>query len=155
MRPQKLYSTVLLLAFFAFTSMQAYSQGSAKSFDVEYTIKLTDFNKGARELFVNTYFKEVMEGKREALNWRETGKKISADEISELAMRNDTFYIENPEPPYNLEMQVIEAKADPMAAITQVFVKEKWTLAANGDVQKKILEISPAIENKFLCNIKL
>lgn len=155
MRLRKLYPIIFSTSFVSIFSMQAYSQNSNKSFDVDYSIQLKDFNKGARDILVNTYFKEVLDSKRKAYDWREKSQEISADEIIGLSMRVDTFYIESPEPPYDLKMRTIEGAKDPLNAITEVYVKEKWTVGNDGTIQKKIVGVSPAIGHKYLCWIEL
>lgn len=147
--------TLAIIALVIASCVQKKAPEIAETIEVESLISLYEVDSITAKKLTKDYLAEVIEGKRRAYHFDDMTKVITPDEIAARGIRTDTFYVENPQPPHNLEMKVARTIFEP-DYVPQIWLKEKWSLNSKGQVIKKdTIAIGPQVHEKLLCWIKL
>lgn len=150
-----LLALIVISSVFASARLISLPTASNKSFIVEYMVDISHLEKETQDLMIKNYLIEVASGQRTAYEFNDSTKTISFDEIERRCVKTDTFYIENPEPPYNLEMRVTRISANPINDLSGIWYKELWTIDQKGAITKKPVAVAPMIFNYGMCWIKI
>lgn len=153
---KKFFSPLVIVAFtlLANTARPAET-GSTKTYTVEYEVNLSKMEKEVIDVIIRNYVQEIASGNRVAYNFYDSTQVMSYNEMMYYCIKRDTFYVENPDPPYNLEMKVTQISADPLNDISGIRIKELWTVDQSGITSKKIIALAPLVFNYPICWIKL
>lgn len=88
-------------------------------------------------------FDEVYAGKLQPYHFID-GAPLTIDEVKKSAVQVDTVYVENPEPPYDLQMKIVTS--DWSENVVSLKVKETWKFNKETmQLEKKVLGVAPRI----------
>ncbi len=73
---------------------------------------------------------------------------LTKAEIDKIGAKVDTMYVENPDPPYDLQMKIVVEEFDP-GSVKEYRIKEDWFFDKQRSVQDvRIIGICPVADNK-------
>lgn len=97
--------------------------------------------QNGRKSFMSTLWEAIQQGQLTVYNVTGTAddnfvEVIQFDQLINSLSKRDTIWVSNPNPPYNLEMKVIDKPFDP-SKIQKIRIKEDWFF----DKQRSVLDV--------------
>ena len=91
---------------------------------------------------IENIFSDIKSAKQKAYSFVEN-RPLTIEEFKEIGHKVDTVWIENPEPPYDIEMKIVEHFLD-MDDIKSLKFIEEWNWdKVNSRMDKRLLAIAP------------
>ncbi len=89
--------------------------------------------------------KALESGKLEAYT-SDQKTKLTPAEIKKIGSRVDTFYVENPDPPYDLQMKVLKNEFNPNDICSWIFYEDLVYDSKKNTLTKKVTYVTPCIQ---------
>lgn len=94
----------------------------------------------------NELMKALESGKVEAYNATDNKTKLTLNEVKKIGNYADTMYVENPDPPYDLQMKVIKRTFNPNNIVEWRFTENMVYDVKKGTLTKQVTHITPLIQ---------